>query len=95
MSADSLSSTDASKTFTVFSSDINLITAIPTGQSAPVGQPCRRIRVNAGSGVAVSIQYASGCTDTLPGYSAGDVIDAKAVAILSSGTTATSITVFW
>ena len=74
MSADALTSAPTSKTFSSFGADINLLTEVPTGAAKAPGRPCRRIRINAGSG-SLAIRYADGSTDTIPGLSAGDVID--------------------
>lgn len=90
--SNSLSSAFTSKTYSSFASNINLMTAVPTGGAAP-GVACRRIRVT-GAG-AISLQYQDGSTDTITNLQDGESIDVQAAQILSSGTTITGCTVFW
>lgn len=96
LNSESLSSAEASHRYTSeLSGNIELAKATPTGMSEATNAPCRLIRINAGTGVALSLRYANGCTDTIPNLNAGDELKVKAAAILASGTTATDVTVLW
>jgi hypothetical protein len=93
--SDSLAAAVASKTYTSFGSDIDLKAATLATSGLVTNAACRRIRINAAGSGALSLQYADGSTDTITGLQQGDQLDVQATAILASGTSVASVTVFW
>lgn len=87
MGAENLDSADTWVTYTSFGADIDLVSA--------KGRPCRRIRINASGNLALKPAENNDAAATITGLNAGDQLDVKASKIMSSGTTVTSVTVFW
>lgn len=95
MAADLLNAAIASKTYTSLAGDIDVANeATPSPNTAKRG-PCRRIRINAAGGGALSLVYADKTTDVITSLAAGDVLDVQVAKIVASGTTVTNVTVFW
>lgn len=90
-SPESLASASRAKTFSSFSSNINLVSG-----SDGCGCAARRIRIQSkGSGVLVLRLAADDADVTISNLQDGEVLDVHAVSITASGTSVSAINVFW